>query len=123
MRLSAAGLFLVLVVLTCSACRTIRTCDVGEIGVEDAMRLYMTNPTVAEWLSKTRATPVFLGQDTWKIILPDGEVFYTEIRAPDRIRTFPCLFLSKTIFDVCCNTVRRILRQFPSSLHTPSGDP
>jgi len=78
MRLSAAGLFLVLVVLTCSACRTIRTCDVGEIGVEDAMRLYMTNPTVAEWLSKTRATPVFLGQDTWKIILPDGEVFYTE---------------------------------------------
>jgi len=80
MRLSVAGVFLLLVVLTCSACRTIRTYDVGKIGVEDAMRLYITNPTVAEWLSKTRATPVFLGQDTWKIILPDGEVFYTEYR-------------------------------------------
>ena len=78
MRLSVAGVFLVLVVLACSACRAIRTHDVGKIGVVDAMRLYMTNPTVAEWLSKTKATPVFLGQDTWKISLPDGEVFYTE---------------------------------------------
>ena len=78
MKRSVAGVCLLLVVLACSACRTIPTHDVGKIGVEDAMRLYMTNPTVAEWLSKTRATPFFLGQNTWKIILHDGVVFYTE---------------------------------------------
>lgn len=78
MRRSALVLLFVLAVLTCSACRTIRTHDVAKVGVEDAMRLYMTNPTVAEWLRQTRATPILLEQGTWKIILPDGVVFYNE---------------------------------------------
>jgi hypothetical protein len=63
MRMSASTLFLVLVVLTLSACRSIRTYAIGKIDVADAMHLYMTNPTVAEWHSKTRAPPVFLGED------------------------------------------------------------
>jgi hypothetical protein len=78
MRRSAVVLLLVFVVLTCSACRTIRTHDVGKVGVEDAMRFYMTNPTVVEWLRKTKATPILLEQGTWKIILSDGVVFYNE---------------------------------------------
>jgi hypothetical protein len=67
--------------ITLSSCsHTIKTEPVGKMGVEDAMRLYMTNPSVVEWLTKTQATPVLLGQGTWKLILPDGWVFYNEYK-------------------------------------------
>jgi hypothetical protein len=63
-----------------SCSHTIKTEPVGKMRIEDTMRLYMTHPSVAEWLTKTQATPVFLGQGTWKLILPDGWVFYNEYK-------------------------------------------
>lgn len=67
--------------LAMSCGTTIKTYPTGTIGVEDAIRLYMTNPTVAEWLTKTQATPVFFpSKQIWRIDLPDGRVFYNEYR-------------------------------------------
>ena len=63
-----------------SACATIKTKPVGTITVEDAIRLYMTGPTVAQWLTETKATPILLSNNTWKIILKDGWVFYKEYK-------------------------------------------
>ena len=40
----------------------------------------MTGPTVAQWLTETKATPILLSNNTWKIILKDGWVFYKEYK-------------------------------------------
>ena len=39
----------------------------------------MTKPTVAEWLQKTDAQPVYFPeQKVWKVNLKDGWIFYSE---------------------------------------------
>ncbi len=72
----------VLLTVFAAACgTTIKTYPTGTIGVEDAVRLYMTNPTVETWLRKTQATPVYFpSKQLWRIDLPDGRIFYNEYR-------------------------------------------
>ncbi len=77
----------ILLTVFVAACgTTIKTYPTGTLGVEDAVRLYMTNPTVETWLKTTKATPVYFpSKQLWKIDLPDGRIFYNEYKGDNDV--------------------------------------